>query len=189
MQAAMVLINGMRSTPPQMRRFSPNYPRSAGEPKPLFLYVAYCRGFAKIGITENIKTRIAGMQSGNPFPIETVFAQQMSRDEAMAAEHAALLALSDCHWFGDWFKASRSHARFVVESMVRKAQEASLKPADPPSPPQPKPKAPGLARRVLGPRGEVFESCAKAAKSFGLTRQAMHARLEAGWGGWKWEEP
>lgn len=115
--------------PPKERPKAPAYPITLAQRKnpetPVFLYVMYCKGFAKIGITENVRTRVTSMQGGNPFPIEVIYAVPLRREVAIEAEQQALLALSDVHWLSDWFKTSRSHARFVVQSIVRPQSEAA----------------------------------------------------------------
>ena len=153
---------------------------------PVYLYAAYCKKFAKIGITENPKNRVCVMQSGNPFLVELLCFFPLPVADAMAAEREVMLALSDVHWFGDWFTCSRSHARFVVQSVFRKFE------ANPTGnlvrPQFVMAKAPGLRRQVRGPDGVIFESCSKAAEHLGITRQAMSIRLAKRQGDWKWAD-
>ena len=187
MQAAMVLRSGHRSRPPKERGGS-GYPTPicrwgrTNQPRPLYLYVVYCKEFAKIGVTENIKTRVSAMQGGNPYLIELIHSVALEKEIAIKAENAVMLELNDVHWFGDWFKTSRSHARFVVDSVVKKLQ---AKPAESEAASV---KYPGMKRKVIAPDGRVFDSCAQAAAAVGISRQAMHMRLFKQFLGWKWSD-
>lgn len=55
------------------------------------------------------------MQSANPFPMRLVFARCATHDEAMKAEHAAMVALEAHHIHGEWFSVSRADAILAVE--------------------------------------------------------------------------
>ena len=192
MQAVLKMSNGPRSRPPLERSWRNAYKSSdtPGSDKPgavFYLYIAYCKGLAKIGVTQNPKLRISNMQGGNPFLIELIYSVGLSRDMAAVAEEGAILELNDAHWLGDWFKVSRSHARFVVTKVVKKLQadggsfegRAGHREND---------AFPGMRRKVVSPEGEVFESCTAAAASIGVSRQAMFVRVANGWKGWKYAE-
>lgn len=189
MQDGFNLRNGARSIPPADRKAYGAYPsRGLDEQgKQIFLYVAHCKGYAKIGITDNLKTRISAMQGGNPFPIEIIYSIALKKEIAVEAEHQTMLALNEKHWFGDWFKASKSHAKYVAQSVVGKVQQYK-KPELANIQDRSILKVPGMKRRVYGPNGECFESCAKAAEFVGISRQAMHMRILNKWQGWRWVE-
>jgi len=186
MQAGMVFQSGRRSVPPKLRKTVTAYggSRFSAADVPVYFYVAFCKGFAKIGLTENTKTRVSSLQCGNPFPIELIFAVPLPREMAAKAEHEALLALNDVHWLGDWFKCTRSHAKYVVSSVIAKVQRGDFN--EPPTEEYPEfVKFPGLKRRVFSPDGLVFDSIAKAADHLGVSRQTMHGRLGRNWKGWR----
>ena len=147
--------------------------------KPVHLYVAYCKGYAKIGITEAVKTRIAGMQSGCPFQIELLRSWSLTKSDAIEAESKALLSLDSAHWFGDWFKCSRATALYAASSAVKGMKlQASLEKSQ---------LLERVARRIETPEG-TFRSAAAAAKHFGVSRQAVSSKVSRRVKGWSFVE-
>lgn len=149
----------------------------------VFLYAAYCKGFAKLGISEDPKCRVRSMQSGNPFPIELLGMVALDQVRAIEAEHQAMLMLDDVHWVGEWFKCSRNRARYVVQSATRDV-------IGPPSSPVKGIKGPRFfkqGRRVETPDGR-FASSAAAALHYGISRQGIYLRLKVGREGWRFLE-
>jgi hypothetical protein len=189
MQAAMKLRNCARAAPPNERSSINNYPAhiSRDKTKPLYLYVAYCKGMAKIGLSDDTRRRVQGMQGGNPFPIELIYSVALPFDAAITAEKETMSALNAMHWFGDWFKTSRSHAKFIASGVAAKHQvpgveyqQRAVRPANG--------KFPGLKRKVANADGRIFESCAAAAQFAGISRQAMYNRLKVRKDGWRYPD-
>lgn len=155
--------------------------RQANNGGPVYLYAAYCKGFGKVGLSEDPRKRQMAMQSSCPFPVEMLAAFPMSKDDAKAAELEAIEALSGLHWFGDWFKCTRAEVRFVVQKQAEKrtlvapimgfGQSRAIVP-----------------RGVIGPDGTVYATCALAAKAQGISRQAMYLRVNRGSSGWRWKD-
>jgi hypothetical protein len=190
MQAIFKLRNGPRSIPPKERKVINQYAThlttgKSSDEHPVYLYVVYCKGYAKIGLTDTPKTRLSAMQGGNPFPLEMIYSILLKRKDAVAVEAAVLLALSDAHWLGDWFKTSRSHAKYVASTVAAKVVADRAVPVDT-QPVEPPTKFPGMKRKVRAPDGAVFASCAEAAAFLGISRQAMYMRLKNQWNGWRY---
>ena len=188
MQAIFKLRNGPRSIPPKERKLINQYATHIGSGKgcadyPVYLYVIYCKGYAKIGLTDAPKTRLSAMQSGNPFPLEMIYSLLLKKKDAVAVEAAVLLALNDAHWLGDWFKTNRSHAKYIASTVAAKVVVDRAAPVDT-QPIEPPTKFPGMKRKVRAPDGAVFASCAEAAAFLGISRQAMYMRLKNQWNGW-----
>ncbi len=166
-----------RSLPPDKRGKPAGHNGKSG--KPVFLYVAYCKGFAKIGISEAPKSRVQNMQGSCPFRIELLTSHPLSQADAIAAEQAAMTSLASDHWFGDWFKCSRNRGLYAA-ALACKPYEAALvaqkrdmrvlsRRTDP--------RFPGRVRKVATPDG-IFPSATAASKHHGLTRQGVHLRAQ-----------
>ena len=148
---------------------------------PVFVYAVACRGFIKIGLATNTHSRLKGMQSGNPYPIEMLITIPLPVDSAVQAERDIMRELDDKHWDGDWFRCSKSHAKYVVNAVCNRLLKAPA-----PAPDYSRPKSPGHRRKVIAPDGRVFESASKAGEFLGVSRQAMFYRLDRKWNGWRW---
>ena len=68
--------------------------------KPHDLYMLKCGPYIKVGVTNNIKIRLAGIQSANPYPVELV---GLWEGEGWREEEWHN-ALKDAHHNGEWFK-------------------------------------------------------------------------------------
>lgn len=158
------------------------YPAPQRENEAVFLYVAYCRGYAKIGISLEPRKRIGSMQTNCPFPIELLASYSLSSDNATVAERAAMVALEACHWYGEWFKCTRNHVLYVVAQVLKEfpAYDGPLANA------QPRSRFPLRARPIITPDG-VFESATAAAARYGVSRQAVYAKAARGSGGWRFK--
>jgi len=73
-----------------------------GDKPPGYLYAVECQGFIKLGYATNPKLRLAGMQTGNPFPIRLI-AKFPSWD--MCADEKALHSeFRQYRFSGEWHK-------------------------------------------------------------------------------------
>ncbi len=82
------------------------------------LYIVHCSGYFKIGIARNVVTRISGMQTGNPFPIDLVFetpcllAAQRERFWHNEFRHV--------HHSGEWFRLSDADVKRIKKEESRR---------------------------------------------------------------------
>lgn len=112
-----------RGPKPSLRKY-----RSLGNPSrnaTVFLYLAKCQGFIKLGVTQSPKLRISAMQGGCPWPIELVATFPVSGLVAPEIEHKVQLLLDDKHHFGEWFKCSKTEALHAVHKAMSEPQEKS----------------------------------------------------------------
>ncbi len=158
----------------------------------VFLYIAYCKGHAKVGLSQRPQARLMQMQNGCPFPIELLASIPLSEADAPKAEHATLLALSERHAIGDWFKCPRSqalHAAYTA-SRVFTAPGLPIKPPRSTSTGGPRGRPPkgGRSRSIVTPHGN-FPSLQAAATHLNITRQAVESRLRRKSPGWEYIYP
>lgn len=174
---------------PKLRRVFPSALPLAERQSPLrinaragqtvFLYAAYCRGFAKIGLSQDPKRRIAGMQSGCPFLIELLEAHPLAKADAEQAEFVAAKYLQQSHAHGEWFKCSKPTARFAVLHAARQFERVI---------PTGGPRRPDLRSNMLKavatPDG-VFRSMKEAAAHYGVTNACISLRVARKVPGWR----
>jgi hypothetical protein len=154
-----------------------------------FLYIAYCEGFAKVGVSEDPRTRVFSMQAGCPFEITLVESYPLSRADAMQAEIDLFQALRDHHARGEWFQCSLATVRYAALEVVRNYQRGVVAPPVIKTPKTRKPPAikiheSSVTKRVwVTPAGE-FTSLAAAAEHHGVEPRVISSRmsrLEPGW--------
>ena len=180
-------VPGQRGKPPMSRGKPSGHNGRHGHA--VFVYAAYCKGYAKIGISEDPKTRVRNMQCGCPFPIELLTSVPLAKDAAVAAEMSIMDGLNAAHWFGDWFKCTRNQALYAIERGVSVFSGADVPPIKGTEikPPRLHPtRHPSLRRRIITPDG-IFESSADAAERYGISRQAAHQKATRKSQGWRFE--
>jgi hypothetical protein len=90
---------------------------------PSHVYVMRCERFVKVGITSNLKKRLAGLQGENPFPV--ILASKFLLDDrryAYLAEQRCHKVMREYRVFGEWFDVPFEVARPVVASVVAAAR-------------------------------------------------------------------
>ena len=72
------------------------------------VYVLEANGVCKVGVAKSITSRVAGMQTGNPYKIEVV-AEFRFHDEKTARDIEAEThrMLNHCRMYGEWFNADK----------------------------------------------------------------------------------
>ncbi len=107
--------------PPSLRSRENTY-RGVAKYGGVSLYVLYCRGYAKIGLSTDVKKRTGNIQAACPFPVNVIFQYSMPKKRAMKAEIETMLELDAFHFHHDWFKCSRGHAIYAAQKVVDKLQ-------------------------------------------------------------------
>jgi Meiotically up-regulated gene 113 len=185
-----VMMEGIAFNGDELRR-----PRRAGTETDATatLYVVYCEGFAKIGVTgANLKGRISELQNGCPFPIECIAGWTIPSKDAHIVEYNANVILNDSHHFGDWFRCSREAARAAAEAAAKFVGGTSWRIQDAKARQMRATPAVNMASITIAPdtakksarsksvsteRGE-YPSVAAAARAHGISRQAGHYRVQ-----------
>lgn len=183
-----------QASTPGFRFESPNLPgslspKNRGKPGAhtgrgqfvVFLYAAYCKGYAKIGISEDPKTRVNNMQGGCPFPVELLVMYPLSPVDAVTAERAAQEMLDDVHWHNEWFKCSRAmalHAVYVAKTTIQETCSLPVKRVFLKLPKRGRP-----TFNIKTPDG-CFDSAASAAAHYKKSRQRIHQLVQKGKNGW-----
>lgn len=67
-----------------------------------FIYFVRCNEFIKIGVASNVEERVAGMQTGNPYPLEVV--KVIESANAEQEEEMIHVSLERYRVHGEWFK-------------------------------------------------------------------------------------
>lgn len=67
-----------------------------------YVYIMRCGDYHKIGITENLDNRINQIQTGNPYPIELVFA--VKHPKSSLIEKELHKKYSNKNWKREWFE-------------------------------------------------------------------------------------
>lgn len=70
------------------------------------VYFVACNEFVKIGVAVSVKDRIAGMQTGCPYPLKLLGA--FRSHTPYEAEERLHEMFNDCHYRGEWFKLTES---------------------------------------------------------------------------------
>lgn len=153
------------------------YARARGSERAA-VYAVHCRGFVKIGITHDPTKRLKSMQGGCPFPLELLAAWEVSADSAVVAERSAMVALTDTHHEGEWFKCSKPAALYALGAAATKVggKPWEDRPKAVYAPPQ---------HAVITPKGE-FPNLKEAASAFGISRQAAWSKARRQVPGWKY---
>jgi hypothetical protein len=146
----------------------------------VFLYVAQCEGFVKIGISENPKSRIRGLMSYNPFSVSLLTSFPLSQADAITAETATMETLKSDHWRGDWFTSSPKRA----VAAARKAASTFPKPEGLPIKGARRERPSRRLVSVATPDG-IFPSMTAAALHYGITSAAVGQRVKGGKPGWE----
>lgn len=77
------------------------------------VYILKCHDYYKFGITGNIKSRIQGLQVGNPYKIELLaFHKTVLAKEIEGCIH---VALKNQNISGEWFTVSKEGLDFIVD--------------------------------------------------------------------------
>lgn len=87
------------------------------EDPPAFLYVLSCDGLVKIGITKNLTSRVASIQTSNPRPVALVHHRQAPLSRVRAWERLCHHELAGHHRSGEWFAVDQRHAVALVDRM------------------------------------------------------------------------
>jgi len=90
-----------------------------GDIIPSYVYVMRCERFVKVGITSNLKKRLAGLQGENPFRV-TLASQFLLADRRYAwlAEQNCHKVMREYRVFGEWFDIPFETARPVVVAVL-----------------------------------------------------------------------
>lgn len=75
------------------------------------VYIVKCHNFYKIGITDDIKRRLIGLQTGNPYELELVKVYQVPT----SFESTLHEVLDHCHIRGEWFKMTPATLEVIME--------------------------------------------------------------------------
>ena len=74
------------------------------------VYVLQCGEYVKVGVTGNLRARVAAIQIGNPYPLKVVFAKKVPYVERLNVERAAHARLRKYHHRDEWFKTTPEEA-------------------------------------------------------------------------------
>lgn len=85
-------------------------PNWSPQPEIVFLYVATCEGFCKVGVSASPTKRIAGMQTESPFAVRLIATRRVHRLGASAGELFAHQLLEAVAHRGEWFRCSTEEA-------------------------------------------------------------------------------
>jgi hypothetical protein len=170
-------MNESRHLVPSKRRPSGNAYSGKGITL-IYLYVVYCHGHAKIGISANPKTRIGAMRSGCPLPMHLSVSYPLARMDALEAEKKALIALEHYHKIGEWYECTENEALVVVSSIVSAYSQAPV----PPTPPK---KTWDRNRsRMVQTQDKIFNSVTETAIYYKISKQAVSLRIKKGYQNW-----
>lgn len=82
------------------------YPTRWSEPV-WFVYVVAVRGFAKVGLAQDVKKRLTSIQNGCPLEAALVHTEgPMSRIDARAIEKTVRVELTEQHARGEWYASA-----------------------------------------------------------------------------------
>lgn len=82
------------------------------------VYVAYCHGYIKIGLSQHPEYRISSMRGFCPFPITLLAAWWLPADKSSAVEASVMRALGEFHHIGEWFRCSKAEALYTAEKIA-----------------------------------------------------------------------
>jgi predicted GIY-YIG superfamily endonuclease len=101
-----------------------SFRQSKAQGKPGYIYIVECEGLYKIGITKNVKKRISGMTTGNPFEIQVIKArivQACRENEKMMHNKFRCKNKS-----GEWFDLSDNDLE-LASKMIDKMKSGKIK--------------------------------------------------------------
>lgn len=67
-----------------------------------FVYVVQCQEYVKIGLADNVKLRVSGLQTGSPYKLKLLASWPC--DDAPNTEKELHKLFSRFHMRGEWFK-------------------------------------------------------------------------------------
>jgi hypothetical protein len=85
------------------------------------IYIVACAEYVKVGRATNIKTRLSGLQIGNPLPCTLIHKADVDRSIAHKAEALAHAKLAKFRHTGEWFAAPVDVARDAVDAACQEA--------------------------------------------------------------------
>lgn len=97
--------------------------------KKRFIYLMKCHDFYKIGIANNVEERLAGIQTGNPYPVEVVAKFEVAQSTARRLEKLFHTILGYFRVRGEWFELTPGKIEVitntcrVAEDIVKKQSE------------------------------------------------------------------
>lgn len=88
------------------------------------IYVFKAGDFIKVGIAENIVTRLSVFRTHCPLPVSIAYCStRVVRPVAREIETACHDELAHCHVHGEWFKASPTAAIVVLDRYLSRAEK------------------------------------------------------------------
>ena len=91
------------------------------EPEPLnpvgYIYVLQCQEFYKIGIADDIKKRMASLQTGNPIKLRLILCQRHSDYKTMERWYHQKFRAKQIQ--GEWFKLSDDDVEWLAGMFVK----------------------------------------------------------------------
>ena len=89
----------------------PEYPYSNNKNN-RYVYIVKSGIYTKIGISRNISLRMTALQTGNPFPIQLVYAKEV--DNAYNIEQDLHKKYSEFNISGEWFELSKDDINTII---------------------------------------------------------------------------
>ena len=97
--------------------------------KLLVVYVIEAAEFIKVGIAEDIKTRLVVFKTHCPLPVRLAYSSKpMLRPKARQIEVECHRYLISCHHHGEWFKATAKSAIEFISTKTEPAAEITPEP-------------------------------------------------------------
>lgn len=88
----------------------------------MVVYVIAAGPYTKVGIAEDLRTRLIVYKSHCPLPIEVVFcSNRMLRPDAREIEVTCHTKLIEHHVHGEWFKVSSEVAVSLIKTLTEQA--------------------------------------------------------------------
>lgn len=84
------------------------------DPSLLFVYIAECAGYHKVGISRDVEHRIAQLNWNGPFDVRLVMWRRYPDEMAKYCETAAHRLLQPHHRKGEWFHADETTVRQAI---------------------------------------------------------------------------
>ncbi len=93
----------------------------------MFVYVIYQHGGpAKVGVSNNVRTRLHQLQNANPLKLTIWDAIEVSDGDALTIEREAHWALREDRMLGEWFNCSPEAAWAAVQAAVGAIRAGTL---------------------------------------------------------------
>lgn len=77
-----------------------------------YIYIVVCGNYTKIGISKNISERMTALQTGNPFPINLVFAKVV--EDAENIEKIIHTEYNEFNISGEWFDIEKKQINDII---------------------------------------------------------------------------